>query len=162
MLVRLHPTEKEIKYNKIIKNNKYKINIQIDKSKNIDQALKQVSTVVGFDSMGLVIAKLKGLKSINLKLKENLKKIIYQANSPVKQYKFDIMKIALLSTFNNSLNYFYLDSLYKKGFQNLYLILDSKKTVKQRYKNLEKKEQIIILRKKIKYFQRNILIRLRF
>ena len=37
------------------------------------------------------------------------------------------MKIALLSTFNNSLNYFYLDSLYKKGFQNLYLILDSKK-----------------------------------
>ena len=74
LLVRLHPTENEIKYNKIIKNNKHKINIKIDKSKNIDQALKQVSIVVGFDSMGLVIAKLKGLKSINLKLKENFER----------------------------------------------------------------------------------------
>jgi len=74
LLIRLHPTEKDQKYNKIIINNNYKIKIKIDKSKNIYEALKKVSVVAGFDSMGLVIAKLKGLKSFNLKLKNSFEK----------------------------------------------------------------------------------------
>ena len=65
LYIRKHPSEKNHKY-KYLKNLKSNLNIKIDKHFSLKDSFKDTSLVIGYDSMALVVAKIYGLKTINL------------------------------------------------------------------------------------------------
>ena len=64
LLIRPHPSESEKKFNNFFL--KKKINIIIDKNKNLLFSLRRASVVFGHNSMAMVLAKICGLRTINI------------------------------------------------------------------------------------------------
>ena len=74
LFIRKHPSEKYHKY-KYLKNLKSKLIIKIDKNFALKDSFKDTSLVIGYDSMALVVAKIYGLKTINLYVDKKNNKI---------------------------------------------------------------------------------------
>ena len=87
LTIRLHPTEKKKKYRFLGK--KYNnLNITFDNNQNILDTLIRSKLVIGFDSMGIVIANSMKIKSYNLDLQN-----INEKNVIPRKYYFDKLKI---------------------------------------------------------------------
>ncbi len=74
LFIRKHPSEKYHKY-KYLKNFKSNLIIKIDKNFALKDSFKDTSFVIGYDSMALVVAKIYGLKTINLYVDKKNNKI---------------------------------------------------------------------------------------
>lgn len=66
LIVRNHPSEQKNKYKNIIKNMK----IKIDNNSELTSSLMNVNTILGHQSMAMVIGKLFGIKTIYVKFKK--------------------------------------------------------------------------------------------
>jgi len=77
LLIRPHPSENEKKFNNFF--SKKKINIIIEKKKNLLFSLRKASVVFGHNSMAMVLAKICGLRTININ-------VIGQKNSIPSKY----------------------------------------------------------------------------
>ena len=74
LFIRKHPSEKYHKF-KYLKNLKSNLIIKIDKNFALKDSFKDTGFVIGYDSMALVVAKIYGLKTINLYVDKKNNKI---------------------------------------------------------------------------------------
>jgi len=71
IIIRKHPSENIKKYKKFKMNN-IKFKIVFDNNNSLKECFKNIKFVAGYGSMGLVAAKIFGIKTINLYLNQKL------------------------------------------------------------------------------------------
>ena len=87
-IIRPHPTEKKNKYLFLSKKNFKYLKIKIDKFKKIESSLKKARVVIGYDTMGIVVANSMRIRSYNIDLQKK-----YEKNAIPKSFYSGLLKI---------------------------------------------------------------------
>lgn len=87
-IIRPHPTEKKNKYSFLYKKNFKNLKIKIDNYKKIESSLKKARIVIGYDTMGIVVADSMRIRSYNIDLQSK-----YEKNVIPKSFYYDLLKI---------------------------------------------------------------------